>query len=92
MFANFRLKIRRFWDSDTKTVIDYTFLETKTSLSVKTISIKPLIYVKAIYGQKKTERNRFFIPCHLLNTRYFLTTGSLLIKLGNQLRFCELEM
>lgn len=32
-----------------------------------------------------------FFNCHLLNTRYFLTTR-VALKLGNQLRFCELEM
>ena len=78
MFANFKLKIRLFWVSDTKTAQIYTFLENKTGLSGKTISTKPLIYVKAIYGQK-LERDRLFIPCHSLNARYFL-------------RFCELEM
>ena len=70
MFANFRLnKIRPFWDSDTKTVIDYTFLENKTSLSVKTISIKPLIYVKAINGQKNLKEIDFssLATCSMLD-------------------------
>ena len=57
------------WDSATKTVIDYTFLETKTSLSVKTISIKPLIYVKAIYGQNKLKEIdfSFLATCSILD-------------------------
>ena len=71
-----------FFESPTrKLLLIRTFLQNKTCLSAKTISIKPLIYVKAIYGQKTWKKSIFhslYINCHLLNTRYFLTTGSLL--------------
>ena len=72
-------KLGFFESSTRKLLLIRTFLQNITCLSAKTISIKPLIYVKAIYGQKNLKEIDFsFFNCHLLNTRYFLTTGSLL--------------
>ena len=92
MFANFRLKIRLFWVSDKKTAINSYFRipQNKTSHLVKPISIKPLIYVKAIYGQK-TWKKSIFHSLPLAQYSIFLDYR-VALKLGNQLRFCELEM
>ena len=49
-----------FFESPTrKLLLIHTFLQNKTCLSAKTISIKPLIYVKAIYGQKTWKKSIF---------------------------------
>ena len=63
MLANFGLKKRHFETATTKTDI-LTFPENK-SVFARTTYIRLLIYLKAIYGQKK-EGNRFFNSCYSL--------------------------
>ena len=71
-----------FFESPTRKLLlihTFEFLENITSLSVKPISIKPLISIKAIYGQKTWKKS---IPLPLAQYSIFLDYR-VALKLGN---------
>ena len=70
-----------FFDSPTrKLLLIHTFLENKTCLSAGENNLHQTAYLRKSYLWTKNlkEIDFSFFNCHLLNNRYFLTTGSLL--------------